>query len=130
MKTRIVRCNFANLRPWLPTKNLRLDPTDNWANWRTALRHRLRRRHFLAFRSGANPEGSLAHRLGANLRSRRQLALFTLAFLLMGGFVALYNFLGFRLTGAPVHLSPSVVSLVFLAYLAGTWASGGKSART
>ena len=40
---------------------------------------------------GANPEGSLAQRLVANLRSPRQLALFAQAFLLMGGFVALYN---------------------------------------
>ena len=58
-------------------------------------------------RSGANPEGSLAHRLVANLRSPRQLALFAQGFLLMGGFVALYNFLGFRLTGAP--FSPAAV---------------------
>ncbi len=72
---------------------------------------------------GGNPKGSLAHRLVANLRSPRQLALFAQAFLLMGGFVALYNFLGFRLTGAPFFLPPFVVSLVFLAYLAGTWAS-------
>jgi MFS transporter, YNFM family, putative membrane transport protein len=74
-------------------------------------------------RSGANPEGSIAHRLVANLRSPRQLTLFAQGFLLMGGFVALYNFLGFRLTGAPFFLAPFVVSLVFLAYLAGTWAS-------
>jgi MFS transporter, YNFM family, putative membrane transport protein len=73
--------------------------------------------------TGANPEGSLAHRLSANLRSPRQLALFAQGFLLMGGFVAMYNFLGFRLTGSPFHLSPFVVSLVFVAYLAGTWAS-------
>jgi MFS family permease len=73
-------------------------------------------------RSGANPEGSLAHRLLANLRSRRQLTLFAQAFLLMGGFVALYNYLGFRLSGAPFYLPPFAVSLV-LAYLAGTWAS-------
>jgi predicted MFS family arabinose efflux permease len=74
-------------------------------------------------RPGANPEGSLAHRLAANLRSRRQLTLFAQAFLLMGGFVALYNYLGFRLSGAPFYLPPLAVSLVFLAYLAGTWAS-------
>ncbi|MDX1887648.1 MFS transporter [Mycolicibacterium sp. 120270] len=73
--------------------------------------------------SGTNPEGSLVHRLAANLRSPRQLALFAQGFLLMGGFVALYNFLGFRLTAAPFSLSPFVVSLVFVAYLAGTWAS-------
>src|SRR6195952_79139 len=72
---------------------------------------------------GANPEGSLAQRLAANLRSPRQLTLFAQAFLLMGGFVALYNYLGFRLSGAPFYLPPLAVSLVFLAYLAGTWAS-------
>ena len=72
---------------------------------------------------GANPEGSLTHRLFANLRSPRQLTLFALAFLLMGGFVALYNYLGFRLSAAPFYLPPLAVSLVFLAYLAGTWAS-------
>ena len=74
-------------------------------------------------RSGTNPGGSLAQRLFANLRCRRQLTLFAQAFLLMGGFVALYNYLGFRLSGAPFYLPPFAVSLVFLAYLAGTWAS-------
>jgi predicted MFS family arabinose efflux permease len=62
-------------------------------------------------------------RLGANLRSPRQLMIYAQAFLLMGGFVAMYNFLGFRLTAAPFHLPQTVVSLVFLAYLAGTWSS-------
>jgi predicted MFS family arabinose efflux permease len=65
----------------------------------------------------------LWQRLAANLRSPRQLALFAQAFLLMGGFVAMYNFLGFRLTAAPFNLPDHLVSLVFLAYLAGTWAS-------
>jgi MFS transporter, YNFM family, putative membrane transport protein len=83
-------------------------------------------------RQGANPEGSLGHRLAANLRTPRQRVLFAEGFLLMGGFVALYNFLGFQLTRAPFHLAPSVVSLMFLAYLAGTWASsraGAEAAR-
>jgi MFS transporter, YNFM family, putative membrane transport protein len=83
-------------------------------------------------RSGGSPGDSLADRLIANLRSRRQLALFAQAFLLMGGFVALYNFLGFRLTAAPFFLPPFAVSLVFLAYLAGTWTSslaGAKATR-
>jgi predicted MFS family arabinose efflux permease len=81
---------------------------------------------------GTNPEGNLGHRLVVNLRSPRQLVLFAQGFLLMGGFVALYNFLGFRLTAAPFNLPASVVSLVFLAYLAGTWASsraGAEAAR-
>jgi MFS transporter, YNFM family, putative membrane transport protein len=74
-------------------------------------------------RDDANPEGSLDHRLAVNLRTPRQLVLFAQGFLLMGGFVALYNFLGFYLTRPPFNLSPSAVSLMFLAYLAGTWAS-------
>lgn len=81
---------------------------------------------------GTNPEGSLGHRLATNLRTPRQFVLFAQGFLLMGGFVALYNFLGYRLTAAPFHLPASVVSLVFLAYLAGTWASsraGAEAAR-
>jgi predicted MFS family arabinose efflux permease len=80
--------------------------------------------------SGANTDGSLAHRLAANLRTPRQLALFTQAFLLMGGFVAMYNFLGFRLTAAPFSLPPFAVSLVFLAYLAGTWTSSAAAAES
>jgi len=74
-------------------------------------------------RHSANPEGSLAHRLLVNLRSPRQLTLFAQGFLLMGGFVAIYNYLAFRLTAAPYHLPTTVVSLIFVAYLAGTCAS-------
>jgi MFS transporter, YNFM family, putative membrane transport protein len=51
------------------------------------------------------------------------LRLCLLAFLLMGGFVACYNYLTFRLEGAPLHLSTGVTSLLFLAYLAGTVSS-------
>ena len=71
----------------------------------------------------ANPEGSLTHRLLVNLRSPRQLTLFAQGFLLMGGFVAIYNYLAFRLTAAPYHLPVTIVSLIFVAYLAGTCAS-------
>lgn len=42
------------------------------------------------------------------------------ALLLMGGFVAAYNYLTYRLEAAPFRLTPSVTGLVFLAYLAGT----------
>ena len=51
------------------------------------------------------------------------LRLCALAFLLMGGFVACYNYLTFRLEGSPLHLSTTVTSLLFLAYLAGTVSS-------
>ncbi|MCP2265452.1 MFS transporter [Promicromonospora thailandica] len=66
-----------------------------------------------------------AHRAGRfrALLSPRLLVLDAQGLLLMGGFVAVYNYLGFRLAAEPFGLSPGVVSLVFLAYLAGTWSS-------
>ncbi|MFJ6453755.1 MFS transporter [Paenarthrobacter sp. NPDC091669] len=55
-------------------------------------------------------------------------SLYLQAFLLMGGFVAVYNYLGFRLHAEPFGLPATVVSLIFLAYLSGTvssrWAAG------
>lgn len=49
--------------------------------------------------------------------------LYTLGFLLMGGFVATYNYLGYRLTAEPYNLPSWIVGFVFLAYLAGTLSS-------
>jgi YNFM family putative membrane transporter len=51
------------------------------------------------------------------------LMLVVVPFTLMGGFVAVYNYLGYRLSGSPFDLTPAVLGLVFLAYLAGTVAS-------
>lgn len=64
--------------------------------------------------------GSLVHRIGTNLRSPRLLAVYAQGFLLMGGFVAVYNYLGFHLEAPPFLLPASLVSLLFLAYLSGT----------
>src|SRR5690606_9871096 len=50
-------------------------------------------------------------------------ALFLVAFLAMGGFVGLYNFLGFRLLEPPYELGQSAIGAIFLLYLVGTWAS-------
>lgn len=68
--------------------------------------------------------GSMATKLAAQLRNGRLLMLYTQAFLLMGSFVAVYNYLGFRLEAAPFGLPASLASLVFLAYLSGTFSSG------
>jgi YNFM family putative membrane transporter len=68
------------------------------------------------------PDGGRAGRLKV-LLSPRLLALDAQGLLLMGGFVAVYNYLGFRLADEPFGLSSGVASLVFLAYLAGTWSS-------
>ena len=45
--------------------------------------------------------------------------LFALAFLLMGAFITLYNYIGYRLLAAPFNLRPSVVGLLSLLYLLG-----------
>lgn len=58
-----------------------------------------------------------------HLKNPVLLALYAQPFLLMGGFVAVYNFLGYRLNGEPFLLPVWMSSLVFLAYLAGTIAS-------
>lgn len=50
--------------------------------------------------------------------------LFLQAFLLMGGFVALFNYIGFRLAGAPFGLSSTVIGLLFVVYLAGIFSAG------
>jgi YNFM family putative membrane transporter len=49
--------------------------------------------------------------------------LFAVAVLGIGTLVTVYNYLGFRLLGAPFHLSASIVGLVFVVYLAGSGAS-------
>lgn len=49
--------------------------------------------------------------------------LFVVAFMLMGSFVAMYNYLGFRLSQTPYDLGPSVVGSVFLLYSLGSISS-------
>lgn len=61
--------------------------------------------------------------LTGHCRNPRLLALYVQAFLLMGGLVAVYNYLGFRLSGKPFSLPATVISLIFLAYLSGTFSS-------
>ena len=49
--------------------------------------------------------------------------LFAESFLLMGAFVALYNYVGFRLAAPPYNLGPALVSAIFLLYLLGSFSS-------
>ena len=49
--------------------------------------------------------------------------LFAEAFLLMGGFVSVYNYIGFRLLDPPYNLSQSAIGAIFVVYLAGTFSS-------
>ncbi|GAB0106345.1 MFS transporter [Nocardia sp. JMUB6875] len=67
--------------------------------------------------------GTLLGDLGRQLRHRGLLSLFGLAFLLMGSFVSVYNYLGYRLTHRPFELPAALAGSVFVLYLAGTVAS-------
>ena len=60
------------------------------------------------------------HSLRAHLRNPVLCKLFALGFVLMGGFVTVYNYLGYRLSAQPFALASSAVGLLFLLYLAGT----------
>jgi YNFM family putative membrane transporter len=84
-----------------------------------------------------HPVGDAGRKTGgtstAGNRGRIRLALldrpvwvfYAQAFLLMGGFVTVYNLLAFRLLDDPYRLPASVVSLLFLTYLVGTIGSSG-----
>ncbi|KUM04517.1 MFS transporter [Chromobacterium subtsugae] len=67
--------------------------------------------------------GRLRRELAAVARDGGLPWLFLAAFLLMGCFVSLYNYLGFRLLAAPFGLSQSALALVFSLYVVGIWAS-------
>lgn len=56
-------------------------------------------------------------------RDSTLILLFVLGALLMGSFVTLNNYLGFRLLGAPFHLSQAVVGWIFILILMGTVSS-------
>lgn len=61
--------------------------------------------------------------LVGNLRSPALWVIYLQALLTMGGFVAMYNFLGFHLAEPPFGLPLWLTSFIFLAYLAGTLSS-------
>jgi YNFM family putative membrane transporter len=65
-------------------------------------------------------EGRLLRQLAAGFTDPALLALYGVAALLMGGFVAVYNAGTFRLESAPYSLTPALAGLVFLAYLPGS----------
>jgi YNFM family putative membrane transporter len=78
-------------------------------------------RHFVPRRSLAFAHHREALRV--HLGSPALRALFSMAFVLMGGFVTLYNYVGYRLLGAPYNLSQTQIGAIFVVYLAGVVAS-------
>ncbi len=70
----------------------------------------------------------LARMVAAQFRDEGLPWLFASAFLLMGSFVTLYNYAGFRLALPPFSLSHSAIAAIFVVYLLGSassaWAGG------
>jgi YNFM family putative membrane transporter len=78
-------------------------------------------RHFTA---QALSVPGLLRNFAQHLSNPRLRVLFALAFLLMGGFVAMFNYVGFRLASAPFNLSATVIALLFTVYLLGIFSAG------
>ncbi|NDK30927.1 MFS transporter [Nesterenkonia haasae] len=79
-----------------------------------------RARNFTPRRS--NPRQAAGQLVG-NMRSPGLRVIYLQGFLTMGGFVAMYNFMAFHLAEPPFGLPVGVISLIFLAYVAGTFSS-------
>ncbi|MDF9841755.1 MULTISPECIES: MFS transporter [unclassified Paenibacillus] len=77
-------------------------------------------RHFKPRRTGPK---SIMQLFVAQFRDSTLVLLFLLAAILMGSFVTLYNYLGFRLIEAPFNLSQTLVGGIFILYLVGTFSS-------
>lgn len=56
--------------------------------------------------------------------------LFAEGFLLMGAFVTLFNYIGYRLLAEPYHLTQAIVGLLSVVYLTGTYSSPKAGALT
>lgn len=65
----------------------------------------------------------LASGVAAALRDPALRGLYAVAALVMGCFVGVYNFLGFRLLAEPFRVAPAVVALLFAAYAVGSLTS-------
>lgn len=65
----------------------------------------------------------LGERVGVLFHDRGLPWLFAEGFLLLGAFVTIYNYIGYRLLAPPYNLSQAVVGAIFIIYLIGTFAS-------
>ncbi|MEK5231457.1 MFS transporter [Lysinibacillus sp. FSL K6-0232] len=66
---------------------------------------------------------ALAVTLWQHLKDRSMLCLYSIGFVLMGSFVTLYNYIGFKLMASPYNLSAALVGWIFVIYLVGTFSS-------
>ncbi len=61
--------------------------------------------------------------LTKKLQNIELLMLYSISFLIMGGFVTLYNYIGYSLMAPPYNLSQTLVGCIFMVYLIGTFSS-------
>lgn len=61
--------------------------------------------------------------LKEKLQDESLVALYFIGFVLLGSFVALYNYIGYPLMNPPYNLSQTVVGFIFTVYLCGTFSS-------
>ncbi|WHY78175.1 MFS transporter [Neobacillus sp. WH10] len=66
---------------------------------------------------------TLVKSMVGHLKDPALLCLFSIAFILMGSFVTLYNYIGFELMAPPYQLSQTIVGWIFIVYLTGTFSS-------
>ncbi len=66
---------------------------------------------------------TLSKSLLAHVKDPGLICLFGIAFLLMGGFVTLFNYIGYKLLAPPYNLSSTAVGWIFLVYLVGSFGS-------
>jgi YNFM family putative membrane transporter len=77
-------------------------------------------RHFVAQKITAR---ALRARFGVIFHDRGLPWLFAEGFLLLGAFVTVYNYIGYRLLAPPYNLSQAIVGAIFVIYLIGTFSS-------
>jgi YNFM family putative membrane transporter len=59
----------------------------------------------------------------ANLKVGKLICIYIIGFLIMGSFVALYNYIEYPLIAPPYSLSKTIVGFIFVIYLVGTFSS-------
>lgn len=77
-------------------------------------------RHFSPYRRKIS---EIVPALWKQVKQPSLILLYLIGFLLMGGFVALYNYIGYPLMAPPYNLSQTAIGFIFVVYLVGTFSS-------
>lgn len=66
---------------------------------------------------------ALTKSLVTHIKNPGLVCLFGIGFTLMGSFVTMFNYIGFKLVEPPYNLSTVIVGWIFIVYLVGSWSS-------